>query len=159
MFADQRQAVGQVPAILLRQSYPNPRLKSTAHEIAIKQALRELPLSESDISETASRITDSFLLLEERITNPNSTFFDFRRKIDAVVEHFCPNRLTMADYHRAAVKQPQLFCQAPATIIANIEGVASHFRDHELTLTDYVRAAVKQPQLFCQSPATLIPFP
>jgi hypothetical protein len=122
--------------------------------LRVDQALRELPLSEHQIAETASRLADSFLLREEIITNPDSGFFDFRRKINAIVEHFSPHHLTLQNYLKAAVKQPPLFYQAPATIIANIEGVAAHFRD--LTISDYIQAAVKQPSLFYQSRATII---
>src|SRR5439155_873176 len=119
-------------------------------------ALRELPLSDDQVCEMVSRLTDGFFLQKPKIIKADSTFFDFRGKIDAIVEHFTPDRLTLEDYLRAAMGQPSLFCQSPATIIASIEGVAGHFCEHGLALTDYVRAAVKQPQLFCQSPVTII---
>jgi hypothetical protein len=122
----------------------------------IRQELGKLPLSEHEIAQTASRLADSFLLRERSITNSTSTFFDFRRKIHAVPEHFAPASLTLEDYLRAAVKQPPLFYLSPNTIIANVEGVARHFHDHGLTISHYLRTAVKQPQLFYQSPKTII---
>jgi hypothetical protein len=121
----------------------------------IEQALRELPLSEDEISRTVSRFADNWLLRKGRIVNSDSAFFDFRGKINALVAYFAPDGLTLDAYLHAAVRQPQLFSQTATTSIANIEGVAGHFRDHGLTISAYLQAAVKQPPLFCQSPATV----
>jgi hypothetical protein len=54
------------------------------------------------------------------------------------------------------VTEPQLFSQAPATLIANLEGVVDHFRERGLTMRDYLRAAVEQPSLFTLSPSTVV---
>lgn len=123
----------------------------------VEQALRELPLSEPDIAATTVHLCRFNLLFRDHLPrNSDSSFFDFRRKVTEVVTHFNGAGLTLPDYLDAAVKQPQLFCQSPATLIGNIEGAAEHFREHGLTLPNYLGAAIKQPQLFCHSPATLI---
>jgi hypothetical protein len=86
----------------------------------------------------------------------DSDLFDFARKMQAVVDHFPHGGLSVSDYLRAVLKQPQLFTQSSATIIAHIEAVTNHFRDQGLTIRDYLRAAVKHPALFVQSPPTTI---
>ena len=70
-----------------------------------------------------------------------------------MAEHFREYGLTRHAYLRAALKQPALFLQAPATIIANLEAVAL-FRGEGLSLPEYLRAALRQPNLFIQSAAT-----
>jgi hypothetical protein len=122
----------------------------------IGQALRELPLSDQEVARIAPPIADTFLLRQGSFSNPDSTFFDFRHKIEAVAQRFAPYNLTLEDYLGAAISQPQLFCESPATIIANIEGVAGHFRGHSLRISLYLRTAISQPQLFCQPPPTII---
>ncbi|MBV8939660.1 MAG: hypothetical protein JO089_07480, partial [Alphaproteobacteria bacterium] len=123
-----------------------------ARRARIEQALRELPVAEEEIAGVATQINEHFLTGNTEKVHDDSTLFDFRRKVSAVVERFSPHGLTLEDYLTAAVKQPQLICQAPATIIGNIETVAEHFREHGLTLKKYLTAAVKKPPLFCQSP-------
>ncbi len=133
---------------------------SLAHDPAemrqrIEQALRELPLNEEEIGQTAQLLLANSVVLPH-ITKPDSSFFRFRDKMTEVVEHFAPHGLQLRDYLHAAVRQPAIFCQSPATLTANIETVAEHFAPHGLELRDYLHAAVRQPALFCQSPATLI---
>jgi hypothetical protein len=122
----------------------------------IRQELGKLPLSEEEIAKVGPQIAASFLLRDGKITDPDSQFLDFRTKVNAVVEHFGRDGLTLRNYLFAAVQKPRLFYNSPATIIANIEGVAGHFRDHGLAISDLLRAAVKQPSLFYQSPTTII---
>jgi hypothetical protein len=76
--------------------------------------------------------------------------------VQGVVAYFQGHGLTLPAYLRAAARHPQLFYQAPATLIANIEQVARHFAPHGLTLPEYLGAAVRHPQLFYQAPATLV---
>jgi hypothetical protein len=104
----------------------------------------------------APQLASNLLRLRGGKITTDSAFFNFHGKLTAVVEHFAPDGLTMPDYLLAAVRQPPLFYQAPATLIANVQGVTDHFAHDGLTLREYLRAAVKQPQLFYQSPATLI---
>jgi hypothetical protein len=49
-------------------------------------------------------------------------------KVARMVSHFREHGLTLSDYLRAAVRQPQLFYQLPSTIQRNIEQVVTHFR-------------------------------
>lgn len=118
----------------------------------IEQALRELPLDEADIATIADLMADNPIT---RQMSPNSTIFDFRSKLNAVVEHFAPHGLTLRHYLQAAVRQPPLFYQSPDTVIANIEGVAAHFAPHGLTLPAYLQAALKQPSLFSRSSSVI----
>src|SRR3984885_6724008 len=74
----------------------------------------------------------------------------------AVVAHFAAAGLTIADYLRAAERQPQILSQRSATLIGNIEGVVGHFAAEGLTTRAYLQAAIRQPQLFYQKPETLI---
>src|SRR5579875_1533772 len=125
----------------------------------LRQELDEFPLTRTQKDQLLPYLVEHATFLSGHASGtlqPDSTFFHFRRKIDAVVEHFSASYLSLENYLRAAVRQPPLFCQSPATVIANIEGVVEHFHAHGLTVSDYLRAAVKQPPLFCQSPATVI---
>jgi hypothetical protein len=132
-------------------SGPEPSDGSTARPAAgdgsrlarIERALRELPLSEEQIATAAPALADDFLLRDGKVRD-DSSLFDFRRKVTAVAEHFQEHGLTLPDYLHAAVNQPQLFYQSPATLIGNIEGVVSRFEPDGLTLPAYLRAAVKQ---------------
>jgi len=123
----------------------------------IEQALRALPLSEADIASVASRLQGAPPLLQEPspLRFETTTFFDFRSKVTAMVEHFSADGLTLKDYLRAAVKKPSLFYQSPVTLQANIEGVVEHFHKDGLMLKDYLRAAIKHPPLFYQSSPTV----
>ncbi len=56
------------------------------------------------------------------------------------------------DFVKAALKQPQLFCQFPETLNSNITKSSELMG---IDKNDFVKAALKQPQLFCQSPETL----
>src|SRR5579875_2722534 len=124
----------------------------------LRQELDEFPLTRTQKDQLLPYLVEHATFLSGHASGtlqPDSTFFHFRRKIDAVVEHFSASYLSLENYLRAAVRQPPLFCQSPATVIANIEDVAEHFHAHGLTTKGYLRAAVRQPQLFCQSPATV----
>jgi hypothetical protein len=73
-----------------------------------------------------------------------------------VVERFASDGLNTRDYLKAALKQPSLFYQSPATIAANIAGVVERFASDGLTMRDYLNVAVQQPTLFYQAPRTVI---
>jgi hypothetical protein len=129
----------------------------------IRQELDKLPLTKAHRDDLAPKLLQQARFLDTTSRRNNfenlridSALFDFARKISDVEQRFEADGLTLTDYLCAAVKQPPLFCQSPAAIIANIEGVAGHFCNHGLTLTGYLRAALKQPSLFYQSPATII---
>ena len=81
----------------------------------------------------------------------DSTLFDFETKITEVVRRFAADGLTRDAYLQAAVKQPQIFQQKPATIVANITVVAEQFAAEGLTVRSYLQAALKRPTIFCQS--------
>lgn len=87
----------------------------------VEQALRELPLSEEDIAKATPALLDRVRFLQQksagRSPQLDSPLFDYRRKVNAVVERFADNGLTLADYMRAAVQYPQLFYQAPDTVV------------------------------------------
>jgi len=123
----------------------------------IEEALRALPLGEAEIASVAARLLGSPPLLQENshLRFESTTFLDFRSKVNAIVEEFSADGLTLENYLRAAVKHPSVFYQAPATVHANIEGVVRYFRKDGLTQKDYVQAVVKQPSLFRMPSATV----
>jgi hypothetical protein len=127
----------------------------------IRQELEKLPLTDTQREEVVPRLLQHAKFIHTARNSfenlrVDSAMFDFARKISDVERRFEADGMARGDYLHSALKQPQLFYQSPATIIANIESVAGHFHDHGLTLTDYLHAAVKRPPLFCQSPATII---
>ena len=129
----------------------------------IRLELEKLPLTDTQRDDIVPRLLKLATFLytaggQNNVENLriDSALFDFAKKISAVEQRFEADGMATSDYLQAALKQPQLFYQSPATIIANIEDVAGHFRDQGVTLTDYLRAALKQPSLFYQSPATII---
>jgi hypothetical protein len=123
----------------------------------VEQALRELPLSKADIAIVAPQLVGFYLHSPHHGQyKPDSSFFDFHRNVTDVVKHFRRHGLTLEEYLRAAVKEPQLFTENPATVIANIEGVFKHFRADGVRLKDYLRAGLDRPVLFTEDPATLI---
>jgi hypothetical protein len=129
----------------------------------IRQELDKLPLSEEQKAQAIPKILNSVLFLDtytgtrtrQDELREDSSIFEFATKVQAVVERFAAEGLTTKDYLRAALRQPQLFCQKPTTIAGNIAGVVALFTDQGLTVTDYLRAAQKRPQLFGQKPATI----
>ena len=134
---------------------PSKSPGGAAIQARIEQALRELSISQAHLAAVAPQIAASLLLRGDSPPGLNSSLFDFRRKVVAVVEHFTGAGLTLPVYLRAALRQPSLFYQSPATIIGNVEGVAKHFKPHGLALPAYLRAIRRQPQLFYQSPTTI----
>ena len=123
----------------------------------VEQALRELPPAEADVVSAAAELLDSVIVLHpDRPLIPESAFFDFHGRITAIVRHFAARGLIMEMYLRACVVRPQLFAQAPATVIRHIEAVAAHFAGHGLTVDAYLRAALKRPSLLTFAPATII---
>jgi len=98
---------------------------------------------------------DSISHLRGGRISTDSSFFDFRGKVTAVVKHFAPDGLTLADYLRAAGKRPDLFALPLATIRANVEGVVERFAAQGLTRRTYLRATLRQPQLLQLAPATV----
>jgi hypothetical protein len=119
----------------------------------IRQELGKLPLSDDEITQVVPQLAATCQLM--KLTDLDSQFFDFHRKVNAVVERFAADGLTTGDYLKAALTRPSLFSQSPATIAGNITGVVERFATDGLTTGDYLKAALKQPQLFYQSPATL----
>src|SRR5437773_12259063 len=87
----------------------------------VGQALRELPLSESDIAAVAEHITSSFLFLNQKLANPDSSLFCFRDKVTAVQAHFVGHGLSLPDYLGAAVK-PVPLSKSLAAFIAELSG-------------------------------------
>src|SRR5579875_1285445 len=134
---------------------PSKSPGGAAIQARIELALRELSISQAHLAAVAPQIAASLLLRGDSPPGLNSSLFDFRRKVVAVVEHFTGAGLTLPVYLRAALRQPSLFYQSPATIIGNVEGVAKHFKPHGLALPAYLRAIRRQPQLFYQSPTTI----
>ena len=112
----------------------------------IERSLRELPFDEADIAALVPGVLNaSFLLKPGSRLNPQSTFFDFRRKIGVLVKHFVRDGLTLPDYVQAVARRPQLLCMAPATIQSNVESITRHFARHGLSREDYLRRASSSP--------------
>lgn len=120
----------------------------------IEEALRELPLSDIQVTTVVAFLAEGFI--GGNVTNPDSRFFEFRRKVSTVAAHFAPDGLVLNDYLQAAVKRPQLFYLKPETVIATVNGVAARFRSEGLTLRAYLRAAVEQPMIFYLPGETII---
>ena len=60
-----------------------------AKRARVEQALRQLPLDESDVAAVAAELTASAIVLEPgRRLIPDSRFFDFRQRVLGVVGHF-----------------------------------------------------------------------
>jgi hypothetical protein len=129
---------------------------TAAAKARVENALRELPLTEADIATAAAWLLRHNLVLTAKPLSADSTFFDFRDKVAAVVGRFARDGLTQAAYLKAAVRQPALFYQAPATIIGNVEGVVERFAADGLTRPAYLRTALRLPPLFSCTPATII---
>src|SRR5262245_8557521 len=85
---------------------PAGRLTVRMIPARIEQALRELPLGEQAIARAAARLADDFLVRQGKVTRSDSSFFDFRGKVAAVVEHFAAAGLPLDDYLQAAVRCP-----------------------------------------------------
>src|SRR5690349_7257312 len=124
------------------QAPHDPDRAAGAMHARLEQALRALPLSEAAIAQVTPRLRDlTQRLYHQRPLPADSSFFRFREKVTAVVNHFLPQGLTLSAYLKAAVKQPPLFSQRPATVQANIERAAQHFAAQGLTVKTYLRAA------------------
>lgn len=119
-----------------------------------EEALRELPLSDSDITKAVPGISADVAFLGT--ISANSNYWDFKDKAEAVVAHFAADGLTLEDYLHAAAMRPQVFSQDPQKTQDNIEGVVGHFADDGLAIADYLKTALRVPALFCASPATVI---
>lgn len=129
----------------------------------IQEELNKLPLTESEKKTAISGIMNNVLFLDTGNNKrpsgniqPDSSFFNFARKIEEVANCFEKDGLTLPKYLNAALRQPPLFYQSPATVAQNVTSVVEYFADAGLTTTQYLRAAVKQPPLFYQSPETII---
>jgi mannitol/fructose-specific phosphotransferase system IIA component len=128
----------------------------------IREELDKLPLTTEQKAAVTPTLLEAARFIDTEAGRVNggklredSGFFDFDSKIRAVAERFKAEGLTREDYLQAAVKQPQLFYQAPDTIEKNIKPVVERFAAEGLTTKDYLAAAVKQPSLFAMSPETV----
>jgi hypothetical protein len=132
-----------------------PERDDDSHPILarIRQELGKLPLTDEEIDRVAPRIAADTRYFSQ--ITPESGFFDFEKKINAVVERFAADGLTEANYLHAVLKHPQLLSMASATVIANITASVEHFAGEGLNTSDYLRAAQKHPSLFYQKPATI----
>src|SRR4051812_42286413 len=103
---------GYIGGIAAHSPLPRPMKEQ------IEQALRQLPLDESEIPALAARVAASSLIFNEnKALKPGSSSLDFRGNLGAVVGHFAAHGLRLPDYVQAAVRQPSLFLMSPATVI------------------------------------------
>ncbi|MEM2173643.1 MAG: hypothetical protein QXJ34_01420 [Candidatus Pacearchaeota archaeon] len=122
-------------------------------EARIAQALRECGLGEKEIKQVAGKIKTDVEFIDP--IKADSSFWNFRSKLEKVIEAFSDEDLTYNEYLQAALKQPQLFCRSPDTIEFNIRDLVRRFEPEGLTTKPYLKAALKRPQLFCLSPDTI----
>ncbi|MEM1535187.1 MAG: hypothetical protein QW199_00605 [Candidatus Pacearchaeota archaeon] len=122
-------------------------------EARIAQALRECGLGEKEIKQVAGKIKTYVEFIGP--LKADSSFWNFRSKLEKVVEAFSDEDLTYDEYLQAALEQPQLFYQSPDTIESNIRDLVRRFEPEGLTVKAYLKAALEKPQLFCQSPDTI----
>ncbi|WP_437193660.1 hypothetical protein [Planctomicrobium sp. SH527] len=128
----------------------------------IREELDKLPLTESQKQAALPSILSNVRFLDtgnNKYSSDNlpsdSGFFDFASKLQEVATHFENDGLTLPQYLQAALKQPQLFHQSPATIAGNIEGLVDRFTKEGLTTRQYLQAAIKQPSLFSRTPTSV----
>ncbi|MEM1535115.1 MAG: hypothetical protein QW199_01085 [Candidatus Pacearchaeota archaeon] len=122
-------------------------------EARIAQALRECGLGEKEIKQVAGKIKTDVEFIDP--IKADSSFWNFRSKLEKVIEAFSDEDLTYNEYLQAALKQPQLFCRSPDTIEFNIRDLVRRFEPEGLTTKPYLKAALKRPSLFYQSPDTI----
>ncbi|MEM2822048.1 MAG: hypothetical protein QXE64_00430 [Candidatus Pacearchaeota archaeon] len=122
-------------------------------EARIAQALRECGLGEKEIKQVAGKIKTYVEFIGP--LKADSSFWNFRSKLEKVVEAFSDEDLTYDEYLQAALEQPQLFYQSPDTIEFNIRDLVRRFEPEGLTVKAYLKAALEQPQLFYRSPDTI----
>lgn len=155
-----RQQLDQLPLTEEGLAQLAPSLTAAAQSITnqaimdrVRQELAQLPLTDKDIASLAPPLAaaSQFIL----ITDPHSRFFDFSDKVNAVVQHFAGEGLTLPAYLQAVSKYPQLLTRSPTALIANLTGVVEHFAADGLTTRDYLKAVLKKPQLLNQTPATI----
>jgi hypothetical protein len=91
----------------------------------IRLELEKLPLTDTQRDGVVPKLLQHVTFLDTAGGQNNfenlridSALFDFARKISDVEQRFEPDGMASGDYLHAAVKQPSLFCQSPATIIA-----------------------------------------
>ena len=118
----------------------------------ITSALEECGLSPKEIAEVSPKIKEYAEFIDAK---EDSTFWNFKQKIETLVKKFQEHGLTLEQYLQAALKQPPLFYQSPNTIYNNITQTVQKFQKQELTTKQYLQAALKRPQLFSQSPETI----
>ena len=122
----------------------------------IVQALKPFNLSVKDETKTADGIVRALTSLHAiDAFSKSKNFLDFYGKLTQVVEEFSREGLTFEQYVTAAVRFPNLFCQAPETVRDKIRGLVAKFSNEGLTVESYLTAALKQPPLFIQSPDTV----
>ncbi|MEM2713626.1 MAG: hypothetical protein QXS07_00305 [Candidatus Pacearchaeota archaeon] len=122
-------------------------------EARIAQALRECGLGEKEIKQVGGQIKTYVEFIDP--IKADSSFWNFRSKLEKVVEAFSDEDLTYDEYLKAALEQPQLFYRSPKTIESNIRDLVRRFEPEGLTTKAYLKAALKWPSLFCQSPDTI----
>ena len=130
---------------------------------------KELKKLYESLSETAKQNFNGIL---EKLKNEGLTFEQllpaavianlFYHKADTIeknvrdlIKRFENEGLNSADYIKACIKQPQLFCQSPNTIENNVRDLVKRFENEGLNSIDYIKACIKLPSLFCQSPNTI----
>lgn len=113
-------------------------------------ALSELPLTREQIERILPAIQKDKKKLEEwngAEPDHESPYWDFSGKIQRAAALLGIKEQTYL--HKAAVRQPSLFTQAPETINANIEYASTLLGIDKKTYVE--SAALRIPSLFCQS--------
>lgn len=127
------------------------------HLTRIKDSMRKLEFySEEDIEKMAHNRTFQFVLGKDSLPKYDSDYYDFKKKVNVIVDHFKDDGVTTYSFLKSAKKYPQLLYQSPQTIINNVEQVIGYFKDNGLLQEGYLKAAVKVPSLFYQNPKTVI---
>lgn len=126
----------------------------------IREELDKLPLTKEQKTELATRLLKRAVDLDGLDANKgyltaDSPYFEFAKKIGAVVEQFKADGLTQEAYLAAALRRPELMFMNPATVIGNIDGMVKRFEAEGLTTRAYLDAALKRPAILDQSPETI----
>ncbi|MEM5784497.1 MAG: hypothetical protein QXF15_02055 [Candidatus Aenigmatarchaeota archaeon] len=87
----------------------------------IAQALEECGLTEEQIQQVSKEIKTNVSFLSG--IKEDSSFWNFKEKIEEVVKKLENEGLTVEKYLEAACDQPPLFCQSPETIAQHIHFV------------------------------------
>ena len=138
-----------------------PPLSTDRFVARIRDELRRLPLTAEQQEKLVPRLLQrtTFLDTDGRVRPPgklqvDSSLFNFAAKLQGVVARFEEHGLTLDDYLRAAIARPELFYQAPASVVQNIATTVTLFAEEGLTPRRYLAAALAEPTLFTQSAAT-----